>query len=568
MRTYCYGAKAPIEGANLVRQVLERAHRYYNDRIAFLRVESEARARAALADPAAREAAKKLAHEEMLAAERETRSRCGFNDSPGTYLQIEDATRKAAAMSAVVTAKKEGTCPRCKAPFATGEMITIHTTKKLLLACAKCGNGPRPRRWDDSGLVAAQLQYGRSDAEIEGGEDRHVRLVGEGKHRVLWLRVGTDESRGPIWTKFPIVYHRPLPAGASAKWVRMCVRRVGTKLKWDAQFVIEVPSETWALPPPTLGTIAVDVGWRDFGADGLRVATWVDDTGAAGELRLPRAMLDRDQKVSDLRSIRGKAFNAARDRLVDERRAHGEGWPTWLREETHSLHQWRSTTKLAGLVSRWGRRMPAPMAPACAEYEAWRAQDKHLLEWEANQREAILRERREVYRLFALQLARYRKVVMERLALDELAEVAEKPEDRLTHNSRSHRFDAALSFLMNFTADAVTRAGGEFAEVPAPMTTQWCHTCGQEERFDAAPKVDHTCSHCGTAWDQDVNAARNLLVRAATWCVVPGTRSRAKVADPTKETDASVWRRKGLEKRRARRSKMAEQDGENTSNAT
>ena len=557
MRTYTYGSKSPTQNAEIVQQQLERAHRYYN---VLVEIERE-RAGALVGAHDSRKPVDDAANAKI----RLERGRCGVYW--GTYLCIEDAVHRAAKMCAVVPAKKEGTCPRCKVPFVAGELITIHTKQKLLLACSKCGNGPHFRRWNEQGLVAVQLQGGLSAEELIAGKDTRARLVGEGKRRDLWLRVGSEGVR-PVWAIFPIVYHREIPTGTKIQWVRLCVHRVGTKAKWSAQFVLEAPAEMWALPSPMWGTIAVDVGWRDLGPDGLRVATWVADTGATDDLRLPRSMLDRDRKVSDLHSIREKAFNAMRDRLVEERRAHGEAWPEWLRQETHSLHQWRSTAKLAGLVSRWGHRMPAPGAPAWAEYEAWRKQDKHLLEWESNQREAILRERREVYRLFAIELARHRKVVMERLALDDLAVVAEKPEDRLTHNSRSHRFDAGLSYLMNYAADAVTRAGGEWVEVPAPMTTQWCHKCGQEERFDAAPSVEHACSHCGAVWDQDANAARNLLARAATCYTPPGTRSRAKVVDPTVETPAAAKRRKGLETRRARRSKVEMQVSEGIVDAT
>lgn len=590
MRTYCYGSQPPTENAEIVRQQLERAHRYYNDRIAFLREEAVARARASvIEDKTAKNAALGAAHRAMLAAEREVRAHCGLHC--GTYLQVEDATRKAASMCAVVAAKKEGQCPRCKAPFVVEDLITIHAKKKMLLGCCRCVNGPRMRRWDGSGLLAVQLQYGRTAEDLLVGEDLHARIVGAGKHRILMLRVGTGEKRAPIWAHFPVAWHRDLPAEARAKWVRCCVHRCGTHDVWSAQFVLEAPPESFAIASPMKGAIAADVGWRDFGPAGLRVATWIDDSGAQGELRLPRAMLDRDQKVSDLRSIRDKNFGAERDWLVDERRVHKDEWPAWLRAETRSLHQWRAPAKLAALTVRWrtrweseheGERFDASdrsMAePLLSRLEAWRKQDKHLLEWESHQREAIIRERRELYRLFARQLATYRRVVVERLPLDELAEVDEEPEQRLTHNSRAHRFDAGLSYLLDYAADAVHRAGGDFSEMDPAMTTQWCHGGDHEERFDAAQSVMHDCS-CGRSWDQDRNAARNMLspppgllawqaAREAQCSPKTAHRSRLKVADPTKETGAAAWRRKGLERRRAGRSKTEAQQSENTSDAT
>lgn len=566
MRTYVYGARAPIKNAEVVRQQMELAHRYYNTLIDIER--ERAVALAGLTGDA-----RKPVNDRANARVREARGRCGVYW--GTYLCIEDAVQRAAKMSCVVPARKEGTCPRCKQPFAVGDLITLHSTKHLLLSCAKCGNGVKYRRWEEQGLVAVELMGGMTVAELTSGEDTRVRLMPSTrrprpgcapneKWRDLWLRVGS-EGRAPVWAVFPIVYHREIPAGARIKWVRLCTHRCGTHAQWSAQFVLEAPEETWALPPPTKGAVAVDVGWRDFGPDGLRVATWVDDAGAQGELRLPREMLDRDAKVSDLRAIRDKNFLAVQDELLIERRVRSAGWPLWLCDATKTLYQWQSPARLAALVVRWRTQRWAGDEALFDRLEAWRRQDKHLLEWESHQREAILRQRREIYRLFARKLAQYRRVTVEWLALDKMAEVPSDPEERLARNSRSRRFDAGLSYLLGYAADAVHRAGGDFVEVDPRMTTQWCYEGDHEERFDAAAAVMHTCS-CGRTWDQDVNAARNLLSPPAgllTWqaarapMIQPTSprRSRVKVADPTQETPAQARRRKGLATRRARRSR-------------
>ncbi|MDP2949729.1 MAG: zinc ribbon domain-containing protein, partial [Chloroflexota bacterium] len=48
-------------------------------------------------------------------------------------------------------------------------------------------------------------------------------------------------------------------------------------------------------------------------------------------------------------------------------------------------------------------------------------------------------------------------------------------------------------------------------KVPAQYTTQECSYCANREQFDARKEVRHRCSRCGGEWDQDENAARNLL---------------------------------------------------------
>lgn len=587
-RTYAYGAKGPIQNAEAVRQQLVRGVRYYNSRIEFLREYAVAQAEATRLPKAECEAARAAAHAKMLERERFERKHSGLYS--GTYCCIEASTRQAAKMSVVVVAKREGRCARCKEPFAAGDLITIHAKEKLLLGCAKCSNGPRYRRTDDgAGLVAVQVQYGMTPAKLLSGESTVARLVGTGKRRELWLRVGSEKVGGkghlqPVWAVFPVVYHRDIPAGARIKWVRLCTHRCGTHAKWSAQFVLEAPGETWSITSPTRGELAIDVGWRDYGPsdpERLRVATWVASDGTHGELRLPATMLARDTKVEDLRSIRDRNFSAARDALVAYLRATpAQRLGICDRDQTRSLHQWRSPARLAALVVRWRQRMQAQpendpaMLQAFAAAEAWRKQDKHLLEWESHQREAIIRERREIYRIFARWVATHRKVTVEQLDLSDLARVAQDPDDRLTPNSRAHRFDAGLSYLIAACKDAVWRAGGEWVEADPAMTTQWCHEGDHEERFDAAPSVRHACS-CGRSWDQDVNAALNLLsppgglmawqaARAPRSPPKPAPRSRAKDPGPPGETGAERYRRISLERRRAKRSKNDAQRPDST----
>ena len=55
------------------------------------------------------------------------------------------------------------------------------------------------------------------------------------------------------------------------------------------------------------------------------------------------------------------------------------------------------------------------------------------------------------------------------------------------------------------------KAAEQVVEVSAAYSTQHCSWCGNQERWDAALSVVHRCSRCGELFDQDHNAARNLL---------------------------------------------------------
>jgi hypothetical protein len=285
------------------------------------------------------------------------------------------------------------------------------------------------------------------------------------------------------------------------------------------------------------------------------VAVWVDDAGETGEIRLPEEMFLRWDKVDDLRSIREQNFNAALAALR-EWKGGAAALPEWFREHTIALHAWRVPARLAALAVRWRDARFAGDEEVFAAVEGWRHEDKHLLEWEANQLDNVLGARREVYRIFALWAANYQRVVVEQLDLRALAERPEQrsEEDPRLRAARGRRFQAALHELFRCLADAAERSGSEWLEALAVNTTCTCAGCGSVERFDAGAEVHHVCTACGHRWDQDENAARNLQRAAMSGMISPGRRSRQKRRDGRGESAADARRAKGLATRRARRS--------------
>ena len=521
MRTYSYALKPPTENAARAWNQLERAHRYYN---VLIGLERERRSgwRAAVASAKENpeladklETTKKEIQERLTAAVRVERARCGVHW--GTYLVVEDAAQRSAKDTPM-------------------------------------NEDPKFRPWTQHGSLAVQLQNGLPAPVVLDGDDTNVRVVGTGKRRVLWLRIGS-EGRRPVWATWPMFYHRDLPAEAIVKWVRVSAHKVATHIEWNVQFVLDSEHELNPLPSPTKGSVAIDVGWRLL-PHGVRVATWRDDSGESGELCLSTETLDRMRKVDDLQSIRAKNSLEAGDDLGVFRHTGMDTWPGWLLDATR--HQ-MSSSKLSTLAIKWRANRFEGDARVYEPLEAWRKQDRHLHEWQENQRESVLRARREQYRLFAVDMAQYRRVVVERLDLRAFSRrpAENETEEPSATNSRGRRFQACLSQRFSCLADAVVRAGGEWREVEPAWSTQSCSHCGRVEPFDASADVMHTCAHCGATWDQDVNAAINLLSRAAQPEQLPARRSRAKVLDLTLETKAQARRRKSLETRRARRSQTA-----------
>lgn len=326
---------------------------------------------------------------------------------------------------------------------------------------------------------------------------------------VVSIRIAS-EARRPVWLTLPMVMHRPLPEGGlirSASVIRECV---GLDWRWKLILVVALP----AVPQPATagsGTIAIDLGWRQED-EGLRVAAMYDSEQFAGTLILPDTWLVRMGKVDDLRSIRDKRFNPARADLVVWLAARppvpATEEETWLRTATTTLSQWRSPARLAALVTRWRSQRFSGDEAIYEQLEAWRRREKHLYLWESNLRDKLIRERREIYRLFAAHLSRrYREVILEEF---DLGGVARKKDNPLPEAARHQRVLAAPSLLRLAIENACRREGVVVTKVAAAYTTMTCPYCGLVEDFNRRD-LEHTCGGCGRRRDQDIGAARLML---------------------------------------------------------
>jgi hypothetical protein len=254
--------------------------------------------------------------------------------------------------------------------------------------------------------------------------------------------------------------------------------------------------------------VAIDLGWRKF-PHGLRVGCWRDHEGRTGEILIPQAQIERFRKVADLQSIRDRQFDVSKATLQSFLAPREEiAIPAWLRERCAHLHQWRSAAKLASMVLAWRNQRFDGDASVYAALEAWRAQDKHLYDWQEAQRQNAMLHRRDQYRNLAATFRRtYRTAVIEEIDWRDFAKLPDPLTDTRLGEERWYNRIAAVSYLIADLRHALT----EVVEKPPEWTTQACHHCGQIDHFDARAELTHTCSACRTTWDQDDNACCNLL---------------------------------------------------------
>ena len=427
------------------------------------------------------------------------------------------------------------------------------------LACGSIAP-PKFHRFDGSGQIGVQLQgqcegadrAGLPVSKLGSGDNRLQVLdmaqtewrpkwdpVGRNcpgpnleSWRLLRIRIGSDK-RDPIWAEVPFKLHRPLPENGIVIWATVQRRRCGTTFTWHVQFTLSIPGESSVHQDPNR-TATIDVGWRVV-PDGLRVATL-----SSGEsLVLNDRILGQLEKPEKIRSGRDKDFDAIRISL--------QAWltdkepPTWLtvkdkRDETplQNLGKWRSTAKLAKVVLQWRDNRTPGDEDIYQALEAWRKQDRHLLEMESHLRQRGQNARLDLYRNWALQVCKmYGVLVLEKIDLRELAKIptVESPDDPMPLRVRHARTFATISELKLCLEEAAIKTGTELRYHLPRDTTQRCHLCGHLDRGGPlsavsgqpmgklASRVDPRpleirCPACGFSVDQDFRAAQNLLASA------------------------------------------------------
>ena len=450
---------------------------------------------------------------------------------------------------------------------------------------------PGFRRWQGSGHLQVQLIHGITAAELFGCQDTRVQLrapapdawdTRRSRRRncctILRLRIGSNEDRSPVWTEVPIFMHRPLPADAAIKRVHLLRERMADRERWKVQFTVETAEVKRA--PAGHGTVAVDIGWRVM-PEGLRVAFWHDDTllagssetrdadGNGGQFVLDHALLSALTKADSLRSIRDRNLDDLKAALVPAVRTLLAGLPASETDrvgfllDAATMHLWKAPARFAALAKRWrDQRIPGDELVFLA-LASWAKQDLHLWQWEVHQRDKALRRRREHYRMWAAKLAdQYAEIVLEGnndegkvMDLRPMV-VLNPPEgtDLLPDEARHGRVLAATSILRACLVQAFQARQRVVRLKPAKGTTMRCHVCGaMAERGEALMQTCHALlvernetnpgpTECGAIWDQDLNAAINLLRPESASGDAP--RGSPSVLDAPKYAGSRWMRRK------------------------
>lgn len=517
----------------------------------------------------------------------------------GTYLLVEDAMSRSRNMPLYESAGPND--PRFARNDGTGRLgVQI---QKGIAAPLLFGEDNRLRIAHYSGPPPVNPRTGRP------------RRVGRNDYRMLWFRAASD-GRAPKWAVFPLFYSRPFPLGAVITWATIVHYRIANRDRWEVHFTLNVPAPEptkltnavaidlgWRVvnPANTKEPAAGSQGGTKgpaAGADGgtelaksaqnpsrraiprnatsceelaayapltigrrnpilpdheIRVATWYDENGQSGELRLPQMLIGHLRVADAVQAVRDRLFNNAKSELAQAIKRLKTA-PDWLTTAAATISHWRSKARLAGLLCHWGENrfdgderiwylLADPKNTDELGHRAdWLGKDIHLWRWEEGARVKARRARLDFYRVFAKTLgAQYGTVVLEKF---NIAKIARRGEERDNETAHSNRQLVAVSELRRCIEQAFAKVGGHVAGVSAIQSTHECAACKHVDKFDAAANIYHACSACGAVWDQDYNASEVLLAR---WKMPPDPNEKPS---EEKKPRTSRWKRLKEEKTR------------------
>ena len=405
---------------------------------------------------------------------------------------------------------------------------------------------PRYQRWQGTGTVAVQVQKSQQttadhtmectgrliqlDMEKISDEERSKMSKRRQKRcfGTLRMRVGS-EGRDPIWAEWPIIMHRPLPSDSTITEVRVIKKKISDHGKWNVHITIKTPDGYYKQHNGVddkcgSGPLALDLGWRLLGTGELRVAYTTDEDGTEEEIRLDHNILTGLKKSDELQGLCDDLQNKMKSTLNEWKKTHH--LPDWFAEESSHIHAWKKTHKFVRLLHSWSKNRWDGDNEGFDILNDWHfgaykedlgrrdGGSRHLWQWREHQRKKSLLRRKDQYRVLAARLSRkYSVLILEDLNLSKLQEHNKSEDDAVEiKEARWQQRAAACYELRECLKQAFLSRGGRVLKVKAAMTTQRCFCCGCEKKWDPIPSINHTCDQCGKTWDQDANAAKNIML--------------------------------------------------------
>lgn len=351
----------------------------------------------------------------------------------------------------------------------------------------------------------------------------------------LRLQLGGRGSQSYLEIPFMAVLHRPLPDDGVIKVVQLIGRRSFGVWSWRLSITLEQPPATAVAEPDRRHRAGLDLNWRHItpagGPSAIRFGAVVDSAGEESFLSLPlvgqcttpphrRRRFTDHAHLSELHRRSGDLLETTKARLkglLGDEGALPEPVAAWAA----NLAQMGRRGLLKGL-SLLETAGVAPEAQALLR-SRWLPEDRRIRQRTMRLSHHLTNRRTHLYRNLALALCRRYRVIaikgdfaVSRVSRRAPREVDERDasgldaEAALMQSGRYRQWAAIDSFVRYLeeagrkTRTVIFRATGAFVTV----THSRCGTVVPRGRA-----IELHCPTCGIEFDQDINAARNLLLQ-------------------------------------------------------
>ena len=315
---------------------------------------------------------------------------------------------------------------------------------------------------------------------------------------------------------FSCVLHRPLPEDSVVKRVQLCGRRIhGRKIKWSISVTVEVPGVK-QFRVSTRSTATINTNWR-VTEDGLRIAALLDSTGTEELITLP-AQEEASLRLPSNDVLKSVSYRKEMDTRIAAFINH-------LREYTldQKKHIIDIDPSLFVNMHVANRKRFFQIAKACANqghneqadyiYNTLRKQDYFINRLANHRRRTRIRRKHFYYNLAHELCIKYHTIVLDNSDIKELG----------MPNKRDEKGEDPAELAQKFRAEA---AIGEFRMILKQVAAKYEDTqilfenaawisrlhfgCGHQQS-EPTDKLLITCEKCGTVYDRDINAVRNLM---------------------------------------------------------
>ena len=334
----------------------------------------------------------------------------------------------------------------------------------------------------------------------------------KGKPRGLFgmTIVGARGTGGPpVQAVIDIAYHRPLPHEAEVAYVRLTRKRAGGRWAHFVTVLCRLPLSVCSVTGQAVG---IAVGHRRVDG-GLRVAVAAWEDGRTDALVYPDELLARHDRIAESQGLLDKAADGMWRRLLGEGTAFADAPEplsvVWEAEQERRPGGGRRTHKgLLRLLKVWPCGWRDDLRD---ELSSWADRRKRALDRLSRFRLRTSRWGRELRRIWVASLLQQaRRVVLDELPTQPKTRNSPDETGTLTEDQRRMAAIASPRALSDWIVSQSESRG--VTVVRCAYSPNWrCRSCGFVWKTALPSDVVDRCIRCGTPWDRDVNAARNLL---------------------------------------------------------